>query len=71
MDPRIAPPEGWVQSSPRELPAPNHCPVALPLQSLWQEMGTKGWRGRRTWWASFGGGQGVQGKGDGLGAGWL
>lgn len=35
MGPHIAPPEGWVQSVPRELPVPNHCSAPLLLWSLW------------------------------------
>lgn len=31
LDPHIAPPEDWVQSIPRELPTPNHCPALRPF----------------------------------------
>jgi hypothetical protein len=51
----LAPPEGWVQTTPREFPAPNHYAVVLLPQALWQELGTRGWTGRWLWWASFGG----------------
>lgn len=73
LDPHTAPPEVWVQSIPRELPIPNHCPALRPFCS---SLCGKSWGPG----ARVGGGQAdavgqlrrlteVQGRGDELGAG--